>query len=77
MVKLTADSGEVLNSNTVSPSEQSNLMIVYLAYAEDTQRQHYLTLQVVDGTTLYEALNQAGWLTQFDNLARWCNYGTS
>ena len=74
MVKLTADSGEVLSDDNPLPSsEQSNLMTVYLAYAEYAQRQHYLTLQVVDGTTLYEALNQAGWLTQFDNLARWCN----
>ena len=47
-------------------------MTVYLAYAEEAQHQHYLTLSVNDGTTLYEALAQAGWLTQFPALARWC-----
>ncbi|WP_367104527.1 RnfH family protein [uncultured Psychrobacter sp.] len=45
---------------------------VYLAYAEEAQCQHYMTLQVADGTTLYEALAQAGWLTQFPKLAEWC-----
>ena len=49
------------------------MITVYLAYAEDAQRQHYLTLPVIDGTTLYEALKQAGWLTQFEELARWCD----
>ncbi len=74
MVKLRADSDKVLNhDNTLPAFEKTVLMTVYLAYAEDAKRQHYLTLQVVNGTTLYEALNQAGWLTQFDNLARWCN----
>ena len=48
------------------------LMTVYLAYAEEAQRQHYLTLSVAEGTTLYEALAQAGWLMQFPALARWC-----
>ncbi|WP_201616827.1 RnfH family protein [Psychrobacter urativorans] len=47
-------------------------MTVHLAYAEDAQRQHYLTLQVAAGTTLYQALEQAGWLTQFPDLAEWC-----
>ncbi|WP_323128906.1 RnfH family protein [Psychrobacter sp. K31L] len=48
------------------------LMTVYLAYAEEAKRQHYLTLSVAEGTTLYEALAQAGWLMQFPALARWC-----
>lgn len=47
-------------------------MTVYLAYAEDVQRQHYMTLQVSSGTTLHEALTQAGWLLQFSDLAAWC-----
>ncbi len=51
---------------------QSNLITVYLAYAEDAQRQHYLTLQVSNGATLYEALSQADWLVQFPDLALWC-----
>ena len=48
------------------------LITVYLAYAETAERQHYLSLQVDVGTTLYEALAQADWLTQFPELANWC-----
>ena len=66
----TADNSEA-NIN-VSQAEQANLMTVYLAYAEEAERQHYLTVQVSQGTTLYEALAQVGWLTQFEELARWC-----
>lgn len=47
-------------------------MTVYLAYAEDAKRQHYLTLQVNHETSLYAALMQAGWLVKFPVLARWC-----
>ena len=64
------DNGE--DNVNMSQAEQSNLMTVYLAYAEDAVRQHYLTAQVSQGTTLYEALAQVGWLTQFEELARWC-----
>lgn len=45
---------------------------VYLAYAESAQTQHYLTLSVSVGTTLYQALAQAGWLQKFPALALWC-----
>ncbi len=45
---------------------------VYLAYAEDTRCQHYNTFEVDEGTTLYQALAQAGWLNQFPELALWC-----
>ena len=48
------------------------LITVHLAYAETAQRQHYLSLQVEAGATVYEALAQAGWLTQFPELAIWC-----
>ena len=41
------------------------LMTVYLAYAEDEQRQHYLTTKVSQGTSLYAALVQAGWLEKW------------
>ncbi|MEN6669876.1 RnfH family protein [Psychrobacter sp. B38] len=47
-------------------------MTVYLAYAEDAQRQHYLALQVSHGNSLYDALVQAGWLEQFPELDNWC-----
>ncbi|MGM8887285.1 MULTISPECIES: RnfH family protein [unclassified Psychrobacter] len=61
-----------LIENTSKRSHKPAMMTVQLAYAEDVKRQHYLTLQVVEGTTLYEALEQAGWLIQFPNLAVWC-----
>ena len=77
MVKLrtaanhsTADKDEV-NVN-LAQAEQSDLITVYLAYAEEASRQHYQTVQVSQGTTLYEALAQAGWLKQFEELASWC-----
>lgn len=66
----TADKDEV-NVN-LTQTEQGNLIIVYLAYAEEAARQHYQTIQVRQGTTLYEALAQAGWLKQFEELASWC-----
>ncbi|WP_227677903.1 RnfH family protein [Psychrobacter frigidicola] len=50
----------------------AELITVHLAYAEEALRQHYLTLQVAAGTTLYEAIVQSGWLTQFPELAKWC-----
>ncbi|MGO3105726.1 RnfH family protein [Psychrobacter celer] len=50
----------------------NDAITVYLAYAEDATHQHYKSLQVRPDTTLYEALSQAGWLTQFAALAAWC-----
>ena len=77
MVKLrtaanhsTADKDEV-NVN-LTQAEQSDLITVFLAYAEEATRQHYQTVQVRQSTTLYEALAQAGWLKQFKELASWC-----
>lgn len=80
MVKLTADEVQV---NKLDRDQQDNvqqgtvpqsiMITVYLAYAEDAQNQHYLTLSVADGTTLYAALKQAGWLIQFEGLAKWCD----
>ena len=66
----TADKDEV-NVNPAQ-TEQTDLITVYLAYAEEAKRQHYQTVQVSQGTTLYEALAQAGWLKQFEELASWC-----
>ena len=83
VVKLTddAENSNASNSETSNTKaystvqqqvEQNSLMTVYLAYAEDGVRQHYLTAQVSQGTTLYEALAQVGWLKQFEELATWC-----
>ena len=71
--KLTADQNNVIDSSDVLPSEQTTLMTVYLAYAEDEKRQHYLALQVSRDTSLYDALKQAGWLVEFPDLAKWCD----
>jgi len=71
--KLTADQNNVIGSRDVLPSEQTTLMTVYLAYAEDEKRQHYLALQVSRDTSLYDALKQAGWLVEFPDLAKWCD----
>ena len=48
-------------------------MVVYLAYAETAEQQHYLVQSVPTGTTLYAALEQAGWLTRFPELQAWCD----
>jgi len=60
------------NSNSTLQSVESKLTTVYLAYAENEQRQHYLALKVISGTNLYDALSQAGWLEKFAELAEWC-----
>ena len=80
VVKLTADEVQVNKLNSAQQDNvqqgtvpQSIMITVYLAYAEDAQSQHYLTLSVADGTTLYAALKQAGWLIQFEGLAKWCD----
>jgi putative ubiquitin-RnfH superfamily antitoxin RatB of RatAB toxin-antitoxin module len=56
----------------IKTDEEGLLITVHLAYAEEAQRQHYMTLQVNAGSTLYQALAQASWLTQFPALASWC-----
>ncbi len=60
-----------MDSNHI-PSQLVNTITVYLAYAENAESQHYATLYVNNGTTLYEALEQSGWLIQFPALALWC-----
>ena len=77
MVKLrTAANHSIADKDEVNvnltQAEQSDLITVFLAYAEEATRQHYQTVQVRQGTTLYEALAQAGWLKQFEELASWC-----
>lgn len=80
MVELTnsnhdyVNNDNVNNDNAAGQASKPNLphLRVYLAYAESAQTQHYLSLSVPAGTTLYQALAQAGWLTQFPALAAWC-----
>ncbi len=62
-----------LNVDELSVDQGSApLITVYLAYAESATHQHYRTLSVQAGTTLYEALKLAGWLEKFLELAAWC-----
>lgn len=73
--KLITESSSVDTNNVDTKNEvwQPELMTVYLAYAEDELRQHYIALQVSHNTSLYDVLKQAGWLVQFPDLARWCD----
>lgn len=50
----------------------SRVITVHLAYAKTATEHHYQALQVTEGTTIYEALQQAGWLIRFTDLALWC-----
>ena len=50
----------------------AELIKVHLAYAETAEHQHYQSLQVATGMTLYEALAKAEWLMKFPQLAIWC-----
>ncbi len=50
----------------------NRLITVHLAYAKTATEQHYKALQVTEGTTIYAALQQAGWLSEFTDLALWC-----
>ena len=79
MVELTSSNHDNVNNDNVNnkvagQASKPNVphLRVYLAYAESAQTQHYLRLSVPAGTTLYQALAQAGWLTQFPALAVWC-----
>ncbi len=72
MVKLIDDDGNIDRKSVTLESEQPALITVYLAYAQDAQRQHYVALQVSEGAILYEALAQAGWLAKFSELEKWC-----
>ena len=56
------------SANALLQSDQPAFMTVYLAYAEDERRQHYLSLQIQHGATLYEALAQSGWLSKFTRI---------
>lgn len=72
MAELISNNVKEDSNGSVVTSEPSTQMTVYLAYAEDAQRQHYVALQVSHGASLYEALKQSGWLLKFPELASWC-----
>lgn len=71
MVSLAAELTQT--DHSANEHERSSTSItVYLAYAETATKQHYKSLQVSKGATLYQALVQAGWLIRFPDLASWC-----
>lgn len=72
MAELISNNGKEDSNGSVVMSEPSTQMTVYLAYAEDAQRQHYVALQVSHGASLHEALKESGWLSKFPELASWC-----
>ncbi len=45
---------------------------ISLAYALDDSKQDYQELQVVNNTNIYQALQMAGWLDKYEDLAIWC-----
>ncbi len=45
---------------------------ISLAYALDDNKQDYQELQVANNTTIYQALQIAGWLDKYEELAIWC-----
>ncbi len=45
---------------------------ISLAYALNEDKQDYQELQVANNTTIYQALQLAGWLDKYEELARWC-----
>lgn len=46
---------------------------ISLAYAPSATQSLYLEMEVAEGTTLLEALQQPGWLQQYPDLQQWCD----
>ncbi len=49
------------------------MISISLAYALDDNKQDYQELQIADNSTIYQALQFAGWLEKYENLATWCD----
>ncbi len=48
------------------------MITISLAYALDNGKQDYQELQATENTTIYQALQLAGWLDKYADLADWC-----
>lgn len=46
---------------------------ISLAYAPSATQSLYLEMDVAEGTTLLQALQQSGWLQQYPDLQQWCD----
>ncbi len=46
---------------------------ISLAYAPSATQSLYLEMEVAEGTTLLQALQQSGWLQQYPDLQQWCD----
>lgn len=46
---------------------------ISLAYAPSATDSDYLEIEVVEGTTLLQSLQQAGWLQKYPLLKQWCD----
>ena len=46
---------------------------ISLAYAPSATDSDYLEIEAVEGTTLLQALQQAGWLQKYPLLKQWCD----
>lgn len=46
---------------------------ISLAYASSATQSLYLEMEVAEGTTLLQALQQSGWLQQYPDLQQWCD----
>ena len=46
---------------------------ISLAYASSATQSLYLEMEVAEGATLLQALQQSGWLQQYPDLQQWCD----
>lgn len=46
---------------------------ISLAYAPSATQSLYLEMDVAEGTTLLQALQQSGWLQKYPDLQQWCD----
>jgi len=46
---------------------------ISLVYAPSATQSLYLEMEVAEGTTLLQALQQSGWLQQYPDLQQWCD----
>lgn len=45
---------------------------ISLVYAPNVTEQDYIEISVPSGSTIYQALNLAGWLEKYPEISQWC-----
>lgn len=58
---------------SMDSSNTADIILISLAYAPSVDEHYYQQMTVAKGTTLQQALQQAGWLSRFTALAEWCD----